>query len=193
MTKTTKFMFSFIFFSPFVLIHLLSADIVAAFTPSVVINSNGYGVAVWEGNENNTDYVIRASTLTPGGTWSGATTISGTLTENQVPIDSPYVVINNNNNAAIIWSAFDEVNSIYQTATRRVSMTGTITWDTGPNIISTSTEDPAYEDQKIAMDDSDNITAVWTSFFNSVTTARGATATMSQSTWDSSSTFSFDP
>lgn len=165
----------------------------AAFHPKVVKNSLGDTAGAWHGYENG-DYTIRGAT---GDALSGATTISGTFTGNQLSESPKTIAINSSGDVVVIWSSYDSVETgLSRVMTQRLH-SGSNLWDSSPNLISdfANNEDASYTDQEVFLDDEGNITAFWSSFFDGVVSVRGCTATMGQGTWDATTNpiFTVDP
>lgn len=150
--------------------HVTGVD--QAFTPTIsFVEGSTDAAVVWQFYD--TDFRIQGATLV-NGQWSGATLISGTLPNNTIaPVISR---VNTNGNVVALWSYFDDTASHFLMTS---AIMENFVWSTTPINVSFD-EDANFGDHQIRLDDSDNMSAIWTSQNNSgQMTIRGATGTIS--------------
>lgn len=170
----------------------LTASVMVAATPAVVMRNDGSGVAIWQAVEEFGEvsrFTIRGATAA-NGEWGPVSTISDTNYDSYLNNPQPVQCLKLNSSGDVVaaWSASDGISNTIVA----IKMTGLSTWGT-PEIISDElNENPIFYDNAVALDDSvDNeITVFWTSLMNNNPVIRVATGTIAGA-W--SAPFTLDP
>ena len=175
----------FIIFGIF-FISFLSAD---SFLPKSKMDSSGNVVATWNSLDNFGNSIVQVAIRSPGsmGTWSSITTLSDDLT-GDLTNSMPSIYTNDNEDYVIIWQYFN-INTGQAFVAASMLPQGTSVWNT--NTVSDNSENAAFGDEYLALNDSGDLVLMWTSYISGVPVVRQSFSTIGTSTtWSSPITVS---
>lgn len=140
-----------------------------AFIPALsMLESTSDGAGVWQ--MFDTEYRVEGATFV-NGNWSDPVLLSDTLTNN---FFAPVISRVNAGNAVALW-AYHNGSTYLVTGSR---MTNFI-WSQSPDAVTTD-QDAGFDDIQVRLDNSNNMSAIWTSQkLDSNVIIRGATGTIS--------------
>ena len=155
------------FFCIFCLIILSSASqlcatFVAYSKPQIVQDSTGNQIAVFLQQDEFSNFVVMGSTWDSTNGWSTPVVIS-TSTRNAF---KPIITINSSDQVLASWGALDATAGTDYIEAITYSSTFTNGWGSIATV-SNGTDDAAFGDQRMILDNSGNMTLMWTAFNSS--------------------------
>jgi hypothetical protein len=86
----------------------ISPDGQDAESPQVAMDNSGNAIIVWQQSDGGNQQIFKSEYRT--GTWTHPTDLSDNISPDGQDAESPQVAMDNNGNAIIVWSQYDDIN-----------------------------------------------------------------------------------
>lgn len=146
-------------------------------TPQCKMDSLGNVVAIWNEIDDSGNPILQGATMSLG-IWSATVNISYSISDN-ITNNPPTIYSNSNGDVVVLWQYADNDTGNFYTAATMLPF-GTTSWNTAT--LSTDDENANYGDQRLALNESGSLIAMWTSTYSGEAQIRVSTSTIGPST-----------